>query len=53
VFLESVKDHLIPHIFEKKYPKEMYDDLVILYQNNNIGRFLHLKNQLQVVRLSS
>jgi hypothetical protein len=53
VLLESIKDHLIPHISEKKYAKEMYDALVSLYQNKNTGRLLHLKHQLQVVRMSS
>jgi hypothetical protein len=53
VLLESVKDHLIPHIFKKKFAKEMYDALVGLYQNENTGRKLHLKHQLQVVKMSS
>jgi hypothetical protein len=53
VLLESVKDHLIPHIAEKKYAKEMYDALVSLYQNKNTGKLLHLKHQLQVVKMSS
>jgi hypothetical protein len=44
VLLESVKDHLIPHISEKKHAKEMYDALVSLYQNKNTGRLLHLKH---------
>jgi hypothetical protein len=48
-----VKDHLIPHIVEEKSAKEMYDALVILYQNKNTSRLLHLKHQLQVVRMSS
>jgi hypothetical protein len=43
VFLESVKDHLILHIFEKKSSKEMYDALVSLYQYKNTDRLLHLK----------
>jgi hypothetical protein len=53
VLLESVKDHLIPHIAEKTSAKEMYDALVGLYQNGNTGRKLHLKHQLQVVKMSS
>jgi hypothetical protein len=53
VLLESVKDHLIPHISEKKSAKEMYDALVGLYQSENTGRKLHLKHQLQVVEMSS
>jgi hypothetical protein len=53
VLLESVKGHLIPHIAKKKYAKEIYDALVSLYQNKNTGRLLHLKHQLQVVRMSN
>jgi hypothetical protein len=36
VFLESMKDHLIRHIVEKTFSKEMYDALVGLYYNGNI-----------------
>jgi hypothetical protein len=53
VFLDSVKDHLIPHIVEKTSAKHMYDALVDLYQNKDTGRKLHLKNQLQVFKMSS
>jgi hypothetical protein len=53
VLLESVKDHLNPHIVEKTFSKEIYDALVGLYRNGNRGRKLHLKHQLQVVRMSS
>ena len=53
VLLESVKDHLIPHIVEKKSGKEMYDALVSLYQDYNIDRLLHLKHQIQVVKMSN
>jgi hypothetical protein len=52
VLLESVKDHLIPHIVEKTSAKEMYDALVGLYQNGNTSRELHLKHQLQVIKMS-
>jgi hypothetical protein len=48
-----VKDHLIPHIAEKATAKDMYDALVGLYQNKNTGRMLHLKHQLQIVRMTS
>jgi hypothetical protein len=53
VLLESVKDHLIPHIAEKTTAKNMYDALVGLYQNKNTGRMLHLKHQLQIIRMTS
>jgi hypothetical protein len=35
VLLDFVKDHLIPHISEKKTTKDMYDALVGLYQSEN------------------
>jgi hypothetical protein len=53
VLLEPVKDHLISHIAKKTSAKEMYDALVGLYQNGITGRKLHLKHQLQVVKMSS
>ena len=43
VFLESIKDHFIPHIAEKTSAKEIYDALVSLYQKNNTRMMLHLK----------
>jgi hypothetical protein len=52
VLLEYVKDHLIPHIVEKATAKEMYDALVGIYQNKNTDRMLHLKHQLQIVRMT-
>jgi hypothetical protein len=53
VLLEFVKDHLIPHIAEKMFAKDMYDALVGLYQNENTCRKLHLKHQLQFVKMTS
>jgi hypothetical protein len=38
VLLDFVKDHLIPHIYEKKTTKEMYEALVGLYQSGNLNR---------------
>jgi hypothetical protein len=31
MILDAIKDHLIPHIFEKKMTKEMFNALVSLY----------------------
>jgi hypothetical protein len=54
VFLDSVKNHLIPHITENTSVKEMYDALVLgLYQNGNTSEKLYLKHDIQVVRMSS
>jgi hypothetical protein len=53
VLLNSLKDHLIPHIFEKKTTTEMYDALVGLYKRRNANRKLILRHQLQSVEMFS
>jgi hypothetical protein len=52
VLLDSVKDHLIPHISKKKTAKDMYDALLGLYQSRNASRKLILRHQLQSVEMS-
>ena len=51
VLLDYVKDHLIPHISEKKTGKEMYDALVGLYQKRNINRKLILRHKLRSIEM--
>jgi hypothetical protein len=53
VLLDYVKDHLIPHIFEKKTAKDMYDALVGLYQTENTSQKLTLRHQLRSVEMSN
>jgi hypothetical protein len=36
--LDSMKDHLIPHLSEKKTTKDIYDALVGLFQSINMNR---------------
>jgi hypothetical protein len=38
VLIYSMKDHIIPHLSEKKMSKEMFDSLVILFQSKNMNR---------------
>jgi hypothetical protein len=45
VILNSVKEHLIPHIVRKKNSKEMFDVLVALYQSENINQKMLLNNK--------
>jgi hypothetical protein len=52
VLLDPMKDHLIPHISEKKTTKDMYDALVGLYQSRNASRKLILRHQLRSVEMS-
>jgi hypothetical protein len=44
--MDSIKDHLITHIYEKKTAKDMFDALVGLYQSGNINRKMILQNEL-------
>lgn len=52
ILLDSVKNHLIPHIVGKNTAKEMYDALGTLYQSVNISRKMLLKNKLNATRAS-
>jgi hypothetical protein len=52
VLLDSVKDHLIPHLSEKKMAKEMFDALVSLFQRKNMNRKMVLRNKLRSVHMS-
>jgi 2-phosphoglycerate kinase len=47
-----VKDHLIPHLFEKKMAKDMFDALVGLFLSSNMKRKMVLKNKLKSVQMS-
>jgi hypothetical protein len=50
--LDAVKDHLIPHLSEKKMTKEMFDALVGLFQSDNLNRKMILRNKLRSVQMS-
>jgi hypothetical protein len=45
--LDSVKDHLISHLSEKKTTKEMFDALVGLFKSTNMNRKIALRNKLR------
>jgi len=51
VILDSVKDHLIPHLSEKKTNKEMFDALVGLFQITNMNRKTVLRNRLRSMHM--
>jgi hypothetical protein len=52
VLLDSVKDHLIPHLSKKKTTKEMFDALVSLFQSKNMNRKMVLRNKLRSMQMS-
>jgi hypothetical protein len=51
MIMDAIKDHLIPHISEKKMTKEMFDALVSLYQSENINRKMILRNKLRSIEM--
>ena len=48
---DSIKDHLIPQVFSKKTPKEMFDALTSPFEGKNINRRMTLRNQLRGVKI--
>ena len=42
--MDDIKDHFIPHKFEKKTMLEMFDALVSLYESENINMNMILHN---------
>jgi hypothetical protein len=50
--MDAIKDHLIPHISEKKTAKEMFDSPVGLYYSKNINRKMILRNKLRSIEMT-
>ena len=48
---DSIKDHLIPHVYTLKTPKAMFDALTKLFEGKNINREMTLRNQLKNVKI--
>ena len=44
IIADSIKDHLIPHVFFLKTPKEMFGSLTKLFEGKNINRKITLRN---------
>ena len=53
IIIDSVKDHLIPHISRLESAKKMFDALVELFESKNSSRMLTLRNQLRCISMSS
>ena len=52
ILVDSVKDHLIPHIVQMKTAKEMYDALTRLFESKNTNTKLALRYQLCGIMMS-
>jgi hypothetical protein len=51
LILDGVKDHLIPHLDEKKTVREMWDALKNLYEAKNENRKMALKDKLHNTKM--
>jgi hypothetical protein len=52
IIVDSIKDHLIPHISKKKTDKEMFYAIVGLYQSENINKKIILRNKLKSIEMT-
>ena len=53
IIFDGVKDHLIPHLAEKKTTKDMCDTLTKLFETKNENRKMALKDKLHSIKLKS
>ena len=51
IILDGVKDHLIPHLVEKKTTQEMWDALKNLFEAKNENRKMALKDKLHDTKM--
>ena len=51
IIIDSIKDHLIPHVSSLKTPKKMFDALPRLYEGKNINKKMILRTQLKNVKM--
>ena len=52
MILDGVKDHLIPHLAEKKTTKDMWDTLNQLFEAKNENHKMALKDKLHNVKMN-
>ena len=51
IIVDSIKDHLIPHVSSFKTPKEVFDALTKMFEGKNINQKMTLRNQLKNVNI--
>ena len=51
IILDGVKDHLYPHLDDKKISKEMWDALKNLFETKNENRKMALKGKLHDTKM--
>ena len=50
IIADSIKYHLIPRVYSRRTPKEMFDELSNLFDGRHINRKMTLRNQLKGVK---
>ena len=50
--MDSVRDHLVPHISEKTVARKMLKTLKKLFKHSNINVTLTLRNQLSNMKMT-
>ena len=53
IVVDSIKDHLIPHVSSLTTPMQMFDALSLLYEGKNINWKMTLRTQLKSVKMQS
>ena len=53
IILDGVKDHLIPHLTNKKIAKEMLDTFTELFEAKNENRKMALKDKLHYIKMKN
>lgn len=51
IIMDDIRDHFIPHIFEKKITKEILNALISLYDSENIDIKMILQNKLRSIKM--
>ena len=51
ILIDSIKDHLVPHIAELNTATEMFDALVNLFESKTTSRKIALRHQLRYVSM--
>ena len=51
IIVDSIKDHLIPHVSSFKTPKEVFDALKKMFEGKNINQKMTLRNQFKNVKI--
>ena len=52
IILDSVKDHIIPHVVGKDYAYQMWDSLSNLYRSSNQNRRMVLREKLRSTKMA-